>query len=347
MEKNFVLVIHGGAGTILKSNMTLDLEKEYHKGLNDALLRGHEILKNGGTSLEATIEAVKSLEDNVLFNAGKGSVFSHDGIIEMDASLMDGKTLKAGAVTGLKRTKNPIDLCLKIMQNTDYVMISGEAAEKFGESQGCEMRNSDYFYSERRWKQLEKAREGTEVFRDHDIDIKEDKNHEALLVNDQQLSPLKSDVKKDDTDPQGGKDQKYSTVGAVAVDIHGNIASATSTGGLTNKRYGRIGDSPLIGSGTYANNKTCAVSCTGSGEYFIRSVAAYDVSALMEYKGWGLEKAAKYVIHEKVLPLGSDGGLIAVDAKGNFAMPLSSEGMYRGFVREDGAPKTYIYKDEK
>lgn len=353
MEKKFVLVIHGGAGTILKSQMTPENEKEHHKGLEESLSAGYTVLKNGGTAMDAVVAAVKSMEDNILFNAGRGSAYSHYGRIEMDASLMDGKTLKAGAVTGLLKTKNPIEVCKKVIENTEYVFISGDAAEKFAESHGLEMKDPAYFHSERRWKQLEKVRGQTEMFRDHNVVVKDDSQVQS---KDEKTSPL--DVKEkenekekekpaDEVDPYGGKDQKYSTVGAVALDVHGNLAAATSTGGLTNKKYGRIGDSPLIGAGNYANNKTCAVSCTGNGEYFIRSVAAYDVSALMEYKGLEVEKAAEYVIHEKVLPLGSDGGLIAVDAKGNIAMPLSSEGMYRGFVREDGKMKTYIYKDEQ
>ena len=307
----YTLVIHGGAGTILKKDLTNELEAAYRKGLEDALKAGYALLEKGKTAVEAVLAATISLENNILFNAGKGSVFGKDGRQEMDASIMDGKNLMAGAVSAVRNVRNPVELAHAIMNKSQHVMLNGNGALEFAKEQGLQIEEDEYFYSAFRYEQWKQMQGSNEVVLDHNVVI---------------------------------KDKKFGTVGAAAMDIHGNIAAATSTGGMTNKQYGRVGDSPIIGAGTYANNKTCAISCTGHGEPFIRAVTAYDVSCLMEYKGLSLEDAMKVVVHDKLMKIDGEGGMIGVDAKGNTALVFNSEGMYRGVRRSDGQDKIAIYK---
>jgi L-asparaginase / beta-aspartyl-peptidase len=307
----FSIAIHGGAGTLVKGMMTDQLEIEYKSALSKSLDLGFKLLKGGESAIDAVEAAVSVLEDSHLFNAGKGSVFTAEGKHEMDASIMSGLDLQAGAVSLVQGIKNPIVLAKRVMNNSDHVFLAGEGAMQFAKSQGFDIVNSDYFYDELRYKQWQEIKD-TDSF---------------------QLDHSKS------------KDHKFGTVGAVAFDQKGNLAAATSTGGMTNKRFGRVGDSPLIGAGNYANNETCAVSCTGSGEYFIRGVVAYEVSALMEFKGLSLNDAANEVIHKRVPKIGGDGGLIAVDAQGNISMPFNTEGMYRAMQSSGGQPVVSIYKD--
>lgn len=307
----FTIAIHGGAGTILRKNMTKTLESSYLQGLEEALHAGYASLERGGSALDAVRAAVVSMEDNILFNAGKGSVFAKDGSQEMDAAIMDGKSLMAGSVSAVKNIRNPIELAYAIMTKSEHVMLSGPGASEFAQTQKIKTEKDKYFFSQQRhdqWKQMQK-KGGSEL--DHNVIVPE---------------------------------KRYGTVGAVACDKDGNIAAATSTGGMTNKQWGRIGDSPIIGAGTYANNKTCAISCTGHGEPFIRAVTAYDVSCLMEYKGMTLEEAMHLVVHDKLLKLEGEGGMIGVDAKGNAAMMFNSEGMYRGMRDSDGKRELAIYK---
>lgn len=320
-NQSFGFAIHGGAGTILKSNMKPEMEAEYRAKLKEALMAGYEILKNDGSSLDAVEAAIKIMEDSPLFNAGKGAVYTGAGTIELDASIMDGKTLKAGAVASVKHLKNPVSAARLVMEQSPNVLMVGEGAEAFAKQKGFELVPQEYFFTERRQKELERAKE-----------------KEKAEAGEQ---PKKVSRKLEDGDSDV---TAYGTVGAVALDKHGNLAAATSTGGKTNKMVGRIGDSPIIGAGTYANNRTCAVSGTGDGEYFIRSVVAHDISALMEYQGKSLKEAAQLVI-EKVGKLGGTGGLIAIDHNGNIAMHFNTEGMYRAFVGADGKAFVEIYKD--
>lgn len=312
-----VLVIHGGAGTILKSKMTPEKELEIRSALTESLKKGYSILSSGGTSLDSVLSAIKVLEDSPLFNAGKGSVFSNEGTNEMDASIMDGKSLKSGAVACVKTIKNPIEAAMQVLKKSNHVLLMGEGAEKFAKAQGCEIVDPKYFYTDFRWKQLMKLRDSETVALDHST--------EHVIENIDE--------------------KKFGTVGAVALDIHGNLAAGTSTGGLTNKKFGRVGDSPIIGAGNYANNNTCAVSCTGNGEDFMRTLAAFDVSALMEYKSMGINDAAEYFMQKKFKVINGEGGLIGVDSMGNISMPFNTEGMYRGFIREDGEAQIFIYKE--
>jgi beta-aspartyl-peptidase (threonine type) len=305
------IAIHGGAGTLLKSEMSAEKEAAYTTALDTALSAGNAILVQGGSAMDAVEIAVKSMEDSPLFNAGRGSVFTAEGTHEMDASIMSGSDKMAGAVCGVKGVKNPISLSRQVMEQTDHVMLVGSGAETFAQKIGAEMADKEYFHDELRYQQWQKVKGTSKVALDHDIEV----------------------------------DKKFGTVGAVAQDRQGNIAAATSTGGMTNKMYGRVGDSSIIGAGTYANNKTCAVSCTGSGEYFIRGVVAYEVSALMEFKGLSLQAACDEVIHSRLMDLGGDGGLIAVDAKGNTALVFNTEGMYRASVTEGESPVISIYKE--
>jgi len=307
----FTIVIHGGAGTILRSEMTAELEKTYIDGLEQALHAGYTLLEKNGTSLDAVKAAVMSLEDCILFNAGRGSVFAKDGSQEMDASIMEGKTLMAGAVSAVRNIKNPVDLAYTVLTKSQHVMLNGKGANDFALRHGLKTEPDSYFFSQFRYDQWKQLQETDEVVLDHTVLAKE---------------------------------KKFGTVGAVALDIYGNIAAATSTGGMTNKQYGRIGDSPIIGAGTYANNKTCAISCTGHGEPFIRAVTAYDVSCLMEYKGLSLNDAMHIVVHDKLLKIDGEGGMIGVDAKGNAAMVFNSEGMYRGLKCSDGRNEIAVYK---
>lgn len=327
MQK-IALAIHGGAGTIQKSTMTAELEENYRKGLASALKAGWEILKNGGTALDAVEAAVISLEDNPLFNAGKGAVFTHDGKNELDASIMDGKTHASGAVAFVKNVKNPIRLARMVMEKSEHLLLAGDGANEFARQMNIEIEPDEYFFTDLRHRQLLQAREENAVQLDHAAKIEIGK-----LKAENEDSILKSKSNK----PIG-------TVGAAACDFLGNLAAATSTGGMTNKKFGRIGDTPIVGAGTYADNQTCAVSCTGHGEFFMQTVAAYDVAARMKYRNLSLMESAKEVI-ENLRKIGGEGGLIAVDAKGNVALPFNSEGMYRAFITSDGEPIIEIYKN--
>jgi L-asparaginase / beta-aspartyl-peptidase len=300
--KKIGLAIHGGAGTIERRNMTPEREREYRAGLERALTAGYEILKRGGSSLDATEAAVRVLEDDPHFNAGKGSVFTSAGTNEMDAAIMDGKTLAAGAVASLKHIKNPISLARLVMEKSGHVMMDSEGAEAFAQENGIDLVDQKYFFTQDRWDALQKIK-AAEKSRTSGVG-------KAFLITDQ---------------------DRHGTVGAVALDQNGNLAAATSTGGTTNKRPGRVGDTPVIGAGTYANNATCAVSATGDGEYFIRATVGRDVSALMEYRGMSLNDAAQAAL-DKVAKLGGTGGLIAIDHQGNVTLPFNTSGMYRGYV---------------
>lgn len=311
------LVIHGGAGTISRNQMSTELEKEYRDKLLEALNAGYEILQKDGSSLDAVERVITMLEDSPLFNAGKGAVFTHEGTNELDASIMDGKTLKAGSVAAVKHIKNPITLARMVMERSPHVMLVGEGAEAFAKAHGMELVSPDYFYTQKRSDQLQKAKQ------------QEQKDSSA---GGRGL-------------PADSSNRKHGTVGCVALDRMGNLAAGTSTGGTTNKRFGRVGDSPIIGAGTYANNRTCAVSATGTGEYFIRSVVAHDISALMEYAGMSLQKAAETVVMEKLPKMGGDGGIIAIDKDGAIAMPFNTTGMYRAYIDDDGKPVVKIYKE--
>lgn len=319
-KQKITLVIHGGAGTILKENMTPEKEVAYQQKLEEALSKGYAVLENGGTSLEAIVSAIKIMEDSPLFNAGKGAVFTNEGRNEMDASIMDGNTNMAGAVAGVTTIKNPIAAALAVMSQSQHVMMAGAGAEKFAKQVGLEIVDPSYFHTDRRYNQLKYIREKEETQLDHDSDQGSIRN---MYPN-----------------------QKFGTVGAVALDQYGNLAAGTSTGGMANKRYGRIGDAPIIGAGTYASNEACAVSATGHGEYFIRSVVAYDIAALMKYKKLPLDEAADEVVMKKLVDIGGGGGIIAVDKNGNIAMPFNTAGMYRGYIKEKGGAKVFIYKDK-
>ncbi|MES2617284.1 MAG: isoaspartyl peptidase/L-asparaginase [Bacteroidota bacterium] len=305
------IAIHGGAGTIAPHLLTPELEKAYLAGLEAALKAGHAVLKNHGSSLDAVTEAVKSLENCELFNAGKGSVFNHLGGHEMDAAIMQGSDLKAGAVCGVPSVKNPVLLARAIMEQSAHVMMAGEGALTFAKQLGIETADDNYFFTEHRHKQW-------------------------LELKDSEAFQL------DHSSEKGEK--KFGTVGAVALDEYGHLAAATSTGGMTNKKFGRIGDSPVIGAGTYANDATCAISCTGHGELFLRSVVAYDISCLMAYKGMSLQAACELVVHDKLVKIGGEGGLVAIDANGTIEMPFNSEGMYRGKIDTAGNITIRIYK---
>ncbi len=313
-NEKFGLVIHGGAGTIERSNMTPEKEREYRAGLERALTAGYDVLKNGGSSLDATEAAVRVLEDDPHFNAGRGSVFTSAGTNEMDAAIMDGKTLAAGAVAALKHVKNPISLARLVMEKSGHVMMDGEGAEGFARENGIKLVDQKYFFTQERWEALQKIK-AAEKDRTGGAG-------KAVFITDQ---------------------DRHGTVGAVALDKNGNLAAATSTGGTTNKRPGRVGDTPVIGAGTYANNATCAVSATGDGEYFIRASVGHDISALMEYRGMSLKDAAQVAL-DNVAKLGGTGGLIAIDREGNMALPFNTSGMYRGYVDPNGKFVVEIYK---
>lgn len=306
MKPQFAIAIHGGAGTILKSHLTPEQDALYRERLTRALETGYALLECGSTSLDAVEAVVQLLEDDSLFNAGKGAVFNSDGKVELDASIMDGKTLKAGAVAALHHVKNPICLARAVMENSEHVFLIGEGAEAFAKAHQIELVDESYFFTEARWQSLQKA-----------------KSKESLTEK-----------------------EKHGTVGAVALDQFGNLAAATSTGGMTNKKFGRVGDSPIIGAGTYADNETCAVSATGHGEYFIRAVVAHDIAALMRYKNLSVQAAAEEVVMRKLTKLGGTGGVIAIDRNGNIAMPFNTEGMYRGYKVQGGKTFVAIYKEE-
>lgn len=311
--KKIGIVIHGGAGTMERSKITPEREKMYREGLERALLNGYEILQRGGTSVDAVEASVRTLEDNPLHNAGKGAVFTSAGTNELDSALMDGRTLKAGAVASVKHVKNPVTLARYLMEKTPHVMVVGDGADALAKEAGVQMVDQKYFFTQERWDALQRVKEGQAAAA---------KAGKRYIIADEDL---------------------HGTVGAVALDDAGNLAAATSTGGMTDKRPGRIGDSPVIGAGTYANNQTCAVSGTGDGEYFIRSAVGHDISALMEYRGLPLKEAAQTVL-DKVAKLGGTGGLIAIDKNGNIALPFNTAGMYRGYIDPSGKPVIEIYK---
>ena len=315
----FGIVIHGGAGTILKKNLTPEKEAAYKSKLEEAIKKGHAILNNGGTSLDAVQETINILENSPLFNAGKGAVFTNQETNELDASIMDGKTLNAGAVAGVTIVKNPINLAYQVMTNSPHVLLSGKGAEMFAQEKGIELVDPSYFYTEKRMQSLKKIKER---------EATKEGQKTALNFYDEDI-----------------KNAKFGTVGCVALDKNGNLAAGTSTGGMTNKKWNRIGDSPIIGAGTYANNATCAVSSTGWGEYFIRGMVAHDISAIMEYTGRSLEEAATEVIQEKLTDLGGSGGIVAIDSEGNIAMEFNTEGMYRAHMNAEGKLEVAIYKE--
>lgn len=314
---SFSIAIHGGAGTILKEDMTEELEAAYIAALKEALDAGYAILAQNGSATEAVLAATVSLENNSLFNAGKGSVITKKGEHEMDAAVMQGSDRSAGAVAGVKNIRNPVLLAKEIMQNSNHVFLSGDGAREFAIRQGVKMEADEYFFSQFRYDQWKAMRDSDTYALDH---------------TQQKVEHLM-------------KDKKFGTVGAVACDHLGNIAAATSTGGMTNKKFGRIGDSPVIGAGTYANNKTCAISCTGHGEPFIKAVAAYDVSCLMEYRKLSLQDAMDEVVNTKLVALEGEGGMIGVDADNNIAMMFNSAGMYRAMKKSTGEQQVSIYGD--
>ncbi|WP_187261702.1 isoaspartyl peptidase/L-asparaginase family protein [Pontibacter beigongshangensis] len=313
------LVIHGGAGTITRASMTPEKERAYQEALNLALQTGFEILKKGGSSLDAVEASVRMMEDSPLFNAGKGAVFTNDGTIELDAAIMDGKTRHAGTIAGVTNIKNPVSGARAVMEQSEHVMMIGRGAEKFAQEKGLEIVDPAYFRTETRYQQLQR-------------------------LKDKEKTGLDHSGGSGSTEPIFIEGNKFGTVGAVALDAFGNLAAATSTGGMTNKRYGRVGDVPVLGAGTYADNNTCAVSATGHGEYIIRSVVAHDIAALMEYKKYPVKKAAEEVVLKKLVARGGEGGVIALDRNGNFAMPFNSAGMYRGYIK-NGKREVAIYKE--
>ena len=311
------LALHGGAGTILRSTMTAGLQQQYEAGLRAALDAGYEILHGGGSALDAVEAAVCSLEDFPLFNAARGAVFNHEGGHELDAAIMEGSRLGCGAVAGVSGIRNPVSLARMVMEKSEHVLLAGRAAEAFAAANGMAAEEAAYFFTEQRHAQWQDALQHDRVQLDH-------ADKPAAV------------------DPGAGR--KFGTVGAVARDAAGNLAAATSTGGMTNKKWGRIGDSPIIGAGTWASNDTCAVSCTGHGEFFIKAVVAHDIHCLMSYKGLSLQEACDIVVHDKLVTIGGEGGLVAVDAAGNIAMPFNSEGMYRACRSSAGREEVSIYK---
>ncbi len=317
-QNKFAIIIHGGAGTILKKNLSPEKEAAYIAKLTEAINVGHEILKNGGTSLDAVEKTIHIMENSPLFNAGKGAVFTNDETNEMDASIMTGKDLNAGAVAGVKNIKNPISAARKVMTNSNHVLLSGAGASVFAKEQGLEIVDPSYFYTENRMKSLQRVKE-----------------REANKTATKKTAFYDADI----------KNSKFGTVGCVALDKNGNITAGTSTGGMTNKRWNRIGDSPIIGAGTYANNATCGVSSTGWGEYFIRGMVAHDISAQMEYKKVSLQEAAQDVIQNKLTKLGGTGGIIAIDKNGNMVFEFNTAGMYRASKNEKGELSVKIYKE--
>lgn len=310
MSDQFAIAIHGGAGTIDPAMMTPELETAYRSGLKAALNAGKAILAAGGSASDAVVAAVVELENFPLFNAGKGAVFNHIGRHEMDAALMQGSDLRAGAVCGVSNIKNPVVLAKAVMEQSAHVMMAGPGAEAFAASVGVESAPDEYFYTEQRYQQWQDLKNSNQYSLDH----------------------------------SAKPGNKMGTVGAVALDRSGNLAAATSTGGMTNKQFGRIGDSPVIGAGTYANNQTCAISCTGHGELFLRAVVAYDISCLMAYKGLTLKQACDLVVMDKLVKIGGEGGLVALDAAGHIEMPFNSEGMYRASFNSSGNEQIDIYR---
>ncbi|WPP48042.1 isoaspartyl peptidase/L-asparaginase family protein [Catalinimonas niigatensis] len=326
------IAIHGGAGTIKREDMSPEREAEYRAKLEEALKAGHQVLENGGSSLNAVVAAIQIMEESPLFNAGKGAVFTNEVKNELDAAIMDGKTRNAGTVAGISTVKSPVAAARVVMENSPHVMMIGQGAEQFAEEQGLEMVDPSYFFTDRRYEQLQRIKDTEQQQLEHDGD----KDSGDRRPGDQREGML------DEKFP----DRKFGTVGAVALDQEGNLAAATSTGGMTNKRYGRVGDVPIIGAGTYADNTTCAVSATGHGEYFIRSVVAYDIAALMKYKGLSLKEAGEEVVKDKLVKMGGGGGVISIDAQGNIAMPFNTAGMYRASISPGGEMYIGIYEDE-
>lgn len=310
----YSIVIHGGAGTILRDKMSAEVESDYRRVLSSAVKAGHAVLAQGGTSDDAVIKAILVLEDSPLFNAGHGAVFTHEGTVELDASIMRGDDLNAGAVTGVKRVRNPILLAQQVMLNSPHVMLMGQGAEDFAKLQGLELVDNSYFHTERRRRQLKRVIDSNQA-----VAASEDSSDEFEV-------------------------QKFSTVGAVALDQQGNITAGTSTGGMTNKRYGRIGDSPVIGAGTYADNQACGISATGHGEYFIRAAVAHDICARVKYQGIDLRTAADAVINDKLIQMGGDGGIIGIDPKGNVVYTFNTPGMYRASIDTSGHLDVQIFR---
>lgn len=314
------IVIHGGAGTIERGSMSPEREAEYRAKLEEALRAGHAVLARGGASVDAVQAAINVMEDSPLFNAGRGAVFTSEGKNELDASIMEGSTRMAGAVAGVTHVKNPIDLARAVMERSPHVMLVGAGAEAFAEEQGIELVDESYFYTEARWRSLQAAKEA-------------------------ERRPAGDDSAAVAGGPWDERARRMGTVGAVALDQQGNIAAGTSTGGMTNKKWGRVGDAPIIGAGTYADNRCGGISATGHGEYFIRSVVAYDICAIALYSGIPLRDAADQVVMEKLVEFGGEGGIIALDPQGNVSMPFNSAGMYRGHMMQDGTPFVAIYRD--
>jgi beta-aspartyl-peptidase (threonine type) len=315
--KKTMLVIHGGAGTITRQSMTAEMEKQYREALEQALRTGHAVLAKGGSSVDAVEASIRFMEDSPLFNAGKGAVFTREGRNELDASIMDGRNKMAGSIAGVTIIRNPITAARAVMEKSEHVMMVGRGAELFATKMGLEIVDPSYFWTERRWKSLQNE-----------------------LLKEEGLKP-QAELHVPD-------DKKFGTVGAVALDAAGNLAAGTSTGGMTKKQFGRVGDAPIIGAGTYAENESCAVSATGHGEYFIRWMVAHDIAALVKYRGMTVKQAGDEVIHKKLVastPAKGEGGVIILDRKGNFSMPFNSEGMYRGHIGADGVPHVLIYKE--
>ncbi len=313
-NKKFGLVIHGGAGSIVPGRYTPEEEQEYRNKLNEALEAGYKILADGGSSLDAVEKTINILEDSPLFNAGKGAVFTANGVNELDASIMDGSNLQAGAAARLRHIKNPISLARKVMEDSKHVMMVGDGAEKFAVQNGVELVDTSYFFTKEKWESLQRVLQ------------KAKKQKQTSLYQN---------------------DSKYGTVGCVALDKNGNLAAGTSTGGINNKMFGRVGDSPIIGAGTYADNNTCAISATGQGEYFIRLNVAYDISAMMKYQNKSLEEAADEAINKKIENIGAEGGVIGIDQYGNIAMPFNTPGMFRGYRLEGEDPVVLFFKDNQ
>ncbi|MBD2722754.1 isoaspartyl peptidase/L-asparaginase family protein [Hymenobacter armeniacus] len=325
----FALALHGGAGTIARASLSPDAEREYRAALDAALHVGYSLLAQGGAAFDAVEATVRSLEDCPLFNAGRGAVFTHEGHHEMDAAIMQGHTRLAGAVAGVRQVQNPIRAARLVLEHTEHVLLAYPGADELAREHGLPLQPPEYFFTQHRFNQLQEALQEGRMRLDHS---------QARAAAPAPLEEPEKFV--DNADPNW----KKGTVGAVARDQYGHLAAATSTGGMTNKRYARIGDTPLIGAGTWADER-CAISCTGHGEYFIRAVAAYDIACLMEYKGLSLEEACRVVVHDKLAPAGGEGGLIAVDAAGNVTLPFNSDGMYRASRVEGGAAQVAIYKE--
>jgi beta-aspartyl-peptidase (threonine type) len=321
MKGKYAIAIHGGAGNLVKMNLTNEEQEAYKTALDSALTEGSKILANGGTSVDAVEATIRILEDCPLFNAGKGAVFTHDGHNELDAAIMNGENLECGAIAGVRHIKNPISLARRVMEKSEFILLQSEGAEEFAREQGIEWVDTSYFFTQHRWDQLQEAIEDDKTELDH------------------------SGKKKASTLSKP-REEKFGTVGCVALDVHGNIAAGTSTGGLTNKRYGRVGDTPIIGSGTYADNTTCAVSCTGKGEDFIRLNVAHDIASMIRYAQVDLQSACDSVVMKKLKDIKGRGGCIAIDCVGNIAMPFTTTGMFRGSIDVNGEKKIALYEEK-